>query len=371
VQVTQELGREHVAAERLANHRFQAPAFERPGDVVSWLLGMQGQDYAGAKWSIGLRLPGSSDAMVEAAIANGEIVRIWAMRGTLHFVAAGDVHWLLALLSPRIIARNARRYRQLELDETTLEKSNKILAGALENGERLDRKALADVLESAGISTEGQRLVYMLQRAVLERLICQGTAPKNRPLFRALAPPDEGDRDRAGEYARDRDQALAELATRYFTSRGPASLKDFVWWSGLITADARSAIESAGPALARVTIGETDFWQGDPTPERQAPGPDMMLLPGFDEFLVAYRDRSASIRDEYLEAWSRTNGMFSPSLIRRGQVIGLWKRTVKKDVVTVDIEPFTELSTADVACVERAAVAYGRYLQKTAEVNVA
>jgi hypothetical protein len=169
---------------------------------------------------------------------------------------------------------------------------------------------------------------------------------------------------------RSRDQALAELATRYFTSRGPASLEDFVWWSGLIVANARSAIEAAGPAVARLTIDDTDYWQGDSTPEKQTPAPEMMLLPGFDEFLVAYRDRRASIRDEYLEAWSRSNAMFSPSLIRRGQVIGLWKRTIRKNVVTVNIEPFTEFSPQDEVGLESAAEKYGRFLGKSAVVKV-
>jgi len=351
-----------IAEQRLVNQRFYSPAYEHPGEVVVWLGAIQGQDYAGAKWSIGLRQPGSSDASVEQAIEDGRLLRIWAMRGTLHFVADKDAHWLLRLLAPRIIARNARRYGQLELDEATLAKSNELLAAALDHGEQLNRDALREVLEDAGISTEGQRMVYMLQRAVLERLICQGTAPKNKPIFRRLPPPEDSDR------LADRYEALGELAARYFTSRGPAMLEDFVWWSGLTKGDARTATEAAGGALRQVTIDGLTYWQGNSAAQEVAQAPDVMLMPGFDEFLVAYRDRGASIRDEHHAAWSRTNAMFSPTLVRRGQVIGLWKRSIKKDLVRIEIEPFVDLSAKDKAGLEEATAAYGRFLEKTPEI---
>ena len=353
-----------IAEQRLVNQRFYSQAFRRPGEVVAWLGAIQGQDYGGAKWSIGLRLPGSSDRTVEQAIDSGRLLRIWAMRGTLHFVAAEDVHWLLRLLAPRVINRNTRRYRQLELDEATLIRSSELLAAALENGERLNRDALREILENAGISTKGQRLVYMLQRAVLERLICQGTAPKNKPLFHKLPPPDEPDR------LTGRDEALAELASRYFTSRGPAMLEDFIWWSGLTAGDARTAIEAAGAALSETMIDGRTYWQGDSPAQTRVPAPEVMLLPGFDEFLVAYRDRSASIRPEHHDAWSRTNAMFSPTLVRRGRVIGLWKRTFKKDIVKIEIEPFIDLNAKDRAGLEEAAADYGRFQEKTPELSV-
>lgn len=352
-----------VAEKRLASQGMLADSFKHPAEVVRHLGAIQAQDYAGAKWSVGLRLNGSSDDEVEQAIESGAIVRTWALRGTLHLVAVEDVHWLLTLIAPRIIKRNARRYRQLELDESTLAKSSQLLAGALDEGQKLDRQALRAILEKGNISTAGQRLFYMLQRASLDGLICQETAPRNNPIFVRLAPPPV-------KPSFDRDKALAKLAVRYFAGHGPATLDDFVWWSGLLVADARAGLENAEAQLMPETIAGKTYWHA---PDAAIPGnaaATMVLLPPFDEVLVGYRDRSASIAESDMAAWSRGKAMFTPSLIRRGQVIGLWKKAVKRSVVEVEIELFTELTAADHALLQQAADNYGRFLDRTALVRI-
>ena len=169
----------NIAVHRLHSQQLEHTCLEKPGEVVRYLGAVQAQDYAGAKWSIGLRLPDGTDAGVEQEIADNVIVRTWAMRGTLHFVAAPDVRWLLALVAPRIIARNTRRYSELELDERTLARSNAVQADTLRGGERLDRRSLLAILEENGISTRGQRAAYMLQRASLDDLICQSAVRRS------------------------------------------------------------------------------------------------------------------------------------------------------------------------------------------------
>lgn len=351
-----------IAKQRLASQGFHSAQFERVEDVAAWLGAIQAQDYAGAKWSVGLRLIGSSDVDVEQAIAAETIVRTWALRGTLHFVAAKDVHWLLALLAPRIIAKNARRYRQLELDEQTLARSNQLLAQALEGGRQLDRVALRAVLEEKTISTEGQRIFYMLQRAALDGLICQGTAPRNNPAYLQLAPPT------APKRLMNRDEALAELAARYFSSRGPAMLDDFVWWSGLLVADARTGLAAAKPNLAKETIGGKTYWRSESPPALPDRSPDIYLLPGFDEYLVGYRDRSAAIDAQYAAAWSKSKAMFSPSILLRSQVSGLWKRSIKKQHIEIEADLFKKLTVEENEALEAAAQAYGRFLDKPAQI---
>jgi hypothetical protein len=346
---------------RLANQGLQPAKFQTPAGCVAGLVAIQAQDYAGAKWSLGLRLPGSSEMRIERAVEKRFIVRTWAMRGTLHFVAAGDLQWLLALLGPRVIAANSRRYRQLELDEATLSRGDEILANALQDGRVLNRQELREVLKNGGIATTGQRLVYMLQHASLNGLICQGTAPKNKPLF-ALAPP-------APQHQRDREVALAELARRYFTSRGPATLDDFVWWSGLRVTDARAGVEGAKADLAAEKEGANVTWRPQSRPPLPETTAEIMLLPGFDEYLVSYRDRSAMIPDAYYEAWSQSKAIFSPSILLRGQVVGLWKREIKKNDVLITTNLFVDLTADEAAALGTAAEQYGRFLGKKVKLQ--
>jgi hypothetical protein len=354
-----------IVRKRLAGQGFFSPKLHFPEAVVAWLGAMQAQDYAGAKWSIGLRLPGSSDEDVEQAIASQAVIRTWALRGTLHFVAAEDVHWLLALLGPRVIAKNERRYRQLELDEATLARSNEILARALEDGRQLDRAALRQHLEQKGIATAGQRIFYILQRAALDRLIAQGIAPKNRPLFSLLREPTDPKR------LRDRGEALKELALRYFNTRGPATLDDFVWWSGLLVADARAGLEAAERNLVQEKIEDRVYWLVEQDSDSRTTIPEAILLPGFDEYLVGYRDRSASVPEPYQEAWAKSKAMFSPSILFRGRVAGLWKRAIKKNAILITADLFREITAAEEESLEKAVNEFGRFLNKPLKFQAA
>src|SRR5215207_8083432 len=234
-----------IADRRLRNQRIAGVGFERPGDVVAWMGAVQAQDYLGALWALGLRMKTATEEAVEQAIAERAIVRTWPMRGTLHFVAPADVRWMLELLTPRVLAGRKARYRQLELDQKDFDRSRDLLVRALEGDRQLTRDALYEKMEAAGISTGGQRGIHILQRLALDGLLCFAAREGKQPAFALL--------EEWVPAARmlDRDEALAALAERYFTSRGPATLQDFTWWSGLTVADAKTAIELAGPRLQR------------------------------------------------------------------------------------------------------------------------
>jgi len=343
-----------ITQQRLIHQGIAQARFIQPAEVVAWLVAMQGQDYAGAKWSVGLRLAGGSDSAIEQALADRSIVRTWVMRGTLHLVAAADIGWLLALLAPRLIARNARRYRELELDAPTLARSNTLLAQALEGGVLLDRPALFAMLERNGISTAGQRGVYMLQRASLDGLICQGPAPRNVPTFMLI--------DGALPHGRvlEHEQALAELAQRYVTSRGPATLRDFAWWSGLPIGEARAGLEAA--QLTQTDIDGQTYWTAQEyTPSGAASG--VYLLPGFDEYLLGYADRSAALAAEHAPyIVPGGNGIFYPTIISAGRVVGTWKRAFKKGSVVITPSPFAPLDSAQHQGVAAAAERFGAFL---------
>ncbi|MCL4858384.1 MAG: winged helix DNA-binding domain-containing protein [Caldilineaceae bacterium] len=347
----------HIAVLRLHNQQIARSRFQQPHELLAWLGAAQGQDYSGALWALGLRLPGSTEAQIEQALLDRIIVRTWALRGTLHMVAADDLRWLLELLAPRVLAGAARRFQQLGLDEPTLARSNRLIADALSDGQPHSRTELFAWLDANGVSTQGQRGYYMLIRASWDGLIAQGVAVRNAPTFWAL------DGSLPAGKSRTRDEALAELAGRYFISHGPATLKDFVWWSGLTTGDARLGLEGVKAELAQETFDDQIYWfAADLAAPPDADGM-IYLLPGFDEYLLGYRDRRGVLDPQFASRIAPGgNGVFYPTIVSNGQVVGVWKRTLMKSRVLVSAEPFTSLTPAEAEAFAIAAQRFGDYL---------
>ena len=347
----------NIAHTRLANQGIANPTFAQPGDVVAWLGALQAQDYLGALWTIGLRMASATERQIEAALAERTIVRTWPMRGTLHFVAAPDVHWLLELLAPRVIAQSAGRYRQLELDEMTFARSKEVFAQALQGGQQFTRDEMHQLLEQVNIATAGQRGYHILLRAAQDRLICFGVPRGKQQTFTLLdewIPPAK---------TLTRDDALAALAQRYFTSHGPAQLADFVWWSGLTIKEARIAIELAKAHLGQATIDGQNYWFGTALSIEKTDAPSLALLPGFDEFMLGYTDRSASLdAPDAKKIHPGSNGVFSPTLVIDGKVTGTWKRTFKKGTVVIEMVEFRPLNSAEQQAFRAAAQRYGEFL---------
>jgi hypothetical protein len=342
---------------RLHNQRIAGTAFETPGEVVAWLGAVQAQDYLGALWAVGLRMKIAVEANIEQALANRTIIRTWPMRGTLHFVAAADVRWMLELLTPRVVANNAQRLlRQFGLDEAAFSRGKDLVARALQGGKQLTRNATADVLEAGGVSTAGQRGLHILWRLAQDGVICLGSREGKQQTFALLdewAPKAK----RMG-----RDESLAELAKRYFTSHGPATLRDFTWWSGLTTADATAGLEMARRSLAQETINGQTYWLATSTPATKDSSPTAHLLPAYDEYTVAYKDRSAALNPKYSKLPNYGHGIFNPTIVVDGQVVGTWKRTLKKDTLVIAPSPFTKLKRAETHAIAEAAKRYGNFL---------
>lgn len=340
-----------IGLRRLYHQRITHPRFKDAGEVVAWLGAMQGQDYAGTKWAFGLRLPGSTDADIEQAINDKLIMRTWGLRGTLHYVAPADIHWLVGLIAPRQISGNARRYKELELDEPTLLRARDLIAEALQGGKHLTRDELFAMLQANGISTAGQRGFYMLQRPGLERLIYQGAMRRNVTTFLALDP---------GQTL-PQDEAAAHLARRYFTSHGPAALTDFVGWSGLLISEARAGLESIKSELIEETIDDQSYWLSPEIPQK--PERSLYLLPGFDEYVLGYKNRDDVLDPQFANAiCPGGNGMFMSTIVSDGHIIGTWKRTVKKMMVEIALEPFHRLDDYQMEAIRDAAEGYGKFL---------
>jgi hypothetical protein len=352
-----------IAIDRLYSQQIACSKLKTPAEAVAWLVAVQAQDYPGAKWSLGLRLPGSTQADIEQALAEKSILRTWMVRGTLHFVTAADIRWMLALLAPRLIAGSMRRYKELELDEATLTRSNMILATALENGQQRTRTELFAILERNGLATRAQRGIFMLQRASLDGLICQSVMRGRDPLFLALddsIPPTK---------PMTHAEALAELAQRYFTSRGPATLQDFGWWSGLLASDARAGLEAVQSQLVQEIWEGQTYWRSASTPEVCQDRPRLDLLPGFDEYLLGYKDRSASLTEPRYKKLTPLNGMFPATIVIDGRVAGTWNRKVAKNSVTLIPNPFTELPPRDYQDLSIATQRYGEFIDMPVKIS--
>jgi hypothetical protein len=329
-----------VAQLRLDAQRVSATTFERPAEVVGWLGAVQAQDYLGALWAVGLRMTQAREADVERALIEGSLIRTWPMRGTLHFVRPADARWMLELLGPKAVAGAAGRFRALGLDGATLTRARRVLVKRLEKEGRLTRPNVYETLERAGISPADQRGIHVLWNLAHDRVLCFGPRQGKQQTFVLF---DEWVKEAK---ALPREEALGELATRYFTGHGPATMADFAWWSGLNVSDARTAVHLAGDRLSRETIDDRPHWFVPLVPPATPPAPrdQAHLLPSFDEFLVGYADRSAALDEANKRRVNAGGGILSPTIVAAGRVVGTWRRTLTRGAVCVEPALFAPLA---------------------------
>lgn len=346
-----------VARQRLHNLWLLAPGPGQPAGVVGRLGAVQAQDFAAARWAVGMRLQGAVDAGIEAAFTAGEILRTHLLRPTWHFVTPADVRWLLALTAPRVHVANAHMVRKLELDEGTFRRSNEALVRALQGGRQCTRQELRQALEAAGIAAgDGLRLSYLLMQAELEGIVISGPRRGKQFTYALLeerVPP-----------ARhlDRQEALAELSSRYFTSRGPATVHDFAKWSGLTVADARQGLEAVKDQLLVEVVDGQELWFPPPAPPGAGDAPAAWLLSIYDEYISGYKDRSAMASPEVANRLMALGNALAYVLVVDGQIVGSARRTLQKRLVTVETRPFFPLTEAQEGAVAEAAQRYGEFL---------
>jgi hypothetical protein len=357
-------------ARRLRALRLTGQPCATPEEAVGDLVAVQAQDYGPAKWSIGARVAGATDAGLERVADAGRILRTHVLRPTWHFVLAEDIRWLLTATAPRVKARDARRYAQLGLDGSTLRRSARALVAALRGGNQLTRSEAAAVLTAAGIGVDGQRLPYLLMHAELDALICSGPRRGKQHTYELLE-------ERAPD-ARDlpRHEALAELARRYFRSHGPATAKDFAGWATLTLAEARAAIEAAGPHLYAEELGGLRCWSAAGslgTGGRRRPAlhsPAVHLLQGYDEYIMGYSETKAVLQPPGSGWDPATPPVFTLVIMLDGRVAGFWRRTVRQHRVTVEATLLEPLGAAQTAALEAQAGRYGRFLGLPVAVRI-
>jgi hypothetical protein len=345
--------RKRITALRLTAQGIDRPTATDPTAAVRHLLALQSQDYASGLWTIGLRTNGATRDAVEAAQASGTIVRSWPMRGTLHFVAAEDLGWMLELTAERIIRSAAGRHRQLELEDADFERAAAIARERLTGGTHLGRRELLAAFDQGGVSTAGQRGVHMLGKlAQLRILVLCGQT--DWALYEEWIP---------NPRRLERDDALREFALRYFSAHGPATVRDFSWWSSLTLTDARRGLDLAREQLDELDVdGVTYYLRPGLEPAKAA----VHLLPGFDEYLLGYSDHAAPLAGEGVEIIvPGGNGVFLPTIVVNGEVVGSWRRATKGAKTTLTPQPFHRLTASAEAGLAKAARRYGHFLGAT------
>lgn len=342
---------------RLGNQQLIHSNFSHPEEVVSWLGAVQSQDYQAAIWALGLRLPHTTAEQIDQAFDEGKILRTHVMRPTWHFVHPSDIRWLLKLTAPRVHAISKYYYGRLDLDEKIFHQCTTILIKLLKGHHYLTRSEIATEFRKARIEAVTMRFAFIIIYAELEGIICSGPRRGKQFTYALLS-------ERAPQAKElDRDEALAELTKRYFTSHGPATMKDFAWWSGLTAADAKKGLELNKNKLIHEEIDNKTFWLSpDATPAKDIEK-TAYLLPNYDEYTIAYKDRSAFIDDNSAKGIdSRGNIIFNNSIVIDGKIVGGWRRVIQKGSIMLSWHAFRPLSPEEKQIFKNAAERYGEFL---------
>jgi hypothetical protein len=343
-----------IAYWRMHNLGLLDTRFETAEEVVRWLGAVQSQDYGPAKWSIGQRTDALRDTDVDTAFAEGRLLRTHVLRSTWHFVLPEDIRWIQALTGPRVHAQNAFMYRQLELGEDVRSQTEAVIVRALHDGKQLTRSELATELQSHGIEAQGQRLGYILMSAELNGSICSGRVQGKQHTYALL-------KKAPSAQALTRDEALAKLTLRYFTSHGPATINDFKWWSSLTLAEIKIGLALVGHGLEHDTVDGSTYWFAAPPPTTK-PKPAVLLIQGYDEYTVGFSESKYVLDTAGARLRLGDRPIFNLVVLLDSQIAGCWKRTVTKEAVLIEAALYRPFDTSQLEALESAAQEHADFL---------
>ncbi|MBO9152870.1 winged helix DNA-binding domain-containing protein [Chitinophaga sp. GCM10012297] len=324
---------------RLEQQFITKPFTGKAPELIWHLCAIQAQDYAAAKWAIGLRMPGFTDEMADAAFTNKSLVRAYSIRGTIHVMHPEDARWLISFARNRYIITSASLHRKLELDEKTFSKSNSIIRKGLADGQELTRDELKSLLEKKKIDCESQRLNHMLYRAGMDEVLCFGKRRGKEFTYALL-----DDYVPAGKSVPVKD-ALYQLALRFVTGHGPATAQDLSWWTGYPITACKTAFLSLKGELQNETIDKQEYWML-PGAQTGKPATGLKLLSGFDEYYMGFKDKSLLLDKTFSKSMSPPNGLLPYIILLNGKIAGTWRRNIKKNCVGMEYQPFKPLTAA-------------------------
>lgn len=350
--------RNDIARLRLINQQLSGSAFRTPAKLVDFFGTIQAQSLAQAKWAMGRRLPETHNSDINRSIEDRSIVRTWLLRGNLSFATAQDLPWLMDYISPRVMAAISKRFDSVGLDASSLLSGHDIIFRELKQYKLRTRDELLAALDARGINTEGERGYLFLSTAALEKLIVCGPGrgkQSNFCLYDDVVKPGRSLSD---------DEALAELALRYFNSRGPALLADFAWWAGLSLEEAKKGLKSVAPQLSAVK-SEGQLYFMPSYIDSNAGTQEVILLPAFDEYLLGYLERSPVLDPRYAkDLMPKQNGVFMPMIISRGEIIGTWTIEVDGEALRLQTKPFRPFLEQEEQGIRQAGLSYIEFMSK-------
>lgn len=355
-----------IAALRLKNQQLTSTGFVSVKQLVGWMGAIQAQDYNQAKWAIGVRMPHLTEDQIEDAYNKGEIIRTHLMRPTWHFVTADDLYWMLELTSPQIKSVLNSRHRELGITELLINNSYLVIEEAINKSEQqaMTREELVEKLGQAGIPTDLQRTSHIMLRAEIDGILCSGPLKEKKQTYALL------DKRISRKITLTKEEASARLAKSYFLSHGPATLADFIWWSGLPAKSARNALENIKNDFHSARIASDTYWFSDSSGKTGKPSDAVHMLPAYDEFLISYKNRSASITAEDHKKAISSNGIFRPVVLVNGQISGLWKKVVKRDRIIIETNYFRPHNDAEIQSIAKAADLFRHFAGKKAELQL-
>jgi hypothetical protein len=350
---------------RLASQGLLGAGLGTVPDAVRWMTAMQAQDLSASLWAVGQRVPAARLCDVRGALDRGEIVRSWPMRGTLHLLAPEDLKWILAITSERLIRGMAGRHRELGIEAADVDAARAAALTLVSGGRPATRAGLFRAFEAAGQPTTGQRGIHLLGALCQRGWLVLGPVEGNQQRVAAF------DEWIAESRTLGREEGIAELLLRYLRSHGPATERDFAWWSGIPLTEVRAALAAVQESLVQLDFQGTGYWLSAETAallDRVVPGGRTVLaLPGFDEFLLGYADRSLVLRPEHSgRIVPGGNGVFKKALVAGGEIVGTWSAAGKgrSTAVPEPFEPANGLRPAAQKSFERQAAKYRRFLRE-------
>jgi hypothetical protein len=340
---------------RLHFQKLDEPGFTTPAEMVRYFGAVQAQDYPGALWAVGQRTISATAEAVEAALNDRNIVRSWPMRGTLHFTAPEDLRWMLDLLAGRVIARSAINQRDAGITGKDLIKSRSIIEKEMAGGKILERNELYDILKRNRIDPSNTRGLHIVGHLAREKVICFGPRGGKQATFVLL-----DDWIPQGKTL-SKDESLAELGSRYFTSHGPASVHDFSWWSGLTITESARALQMVSSNLQKTDVGGVEYWMDKDVALPDKLKNNVRFLPAYDEFLVSYSDRSAA-ETSAIKKLKTLNSIFTSTVIVNGHIAGTWKRALTNKGVKIKVKLLEKTGQQSEAGIRREMKRYAKFI---------
>jgi hypothetical protein len=347
---------------RMASQQLSNSHLQTPHDVVSWMGAIQAQDFPMATWAVAIRLAESTNTQVEEAFNTGAVLRTHVLRPTWHLVAPENIRWMLSLSAERIKASSKSRDKDLEITEALYCKTNRLIEKALEGNKHLTRNEVGDALQKANIPLNAARLIHFMMRAEADGIVCSGALKGKKQTYTLL------DERVAKRTLPSKEESLARLAQLYFNSHCPATLPDFVWWSGLSQTDAKIGLEAVQSHFISEKIGKQVYWIAHAFTHATPATPSIYLLPAYDEYIISYKDRTAALCPEHHRNVISKQGVFQPTILENGHVIGRWKKsTTKKQALLFDF--FQESDVFINNKMDEASRRFSRFIQSESSLS--